>query len=242
MIDTDAGPAPFADRMDDWQDADFRALDSGWKRAVLGAGQEAQFSRGWLERPRGHSKSLDLGIMAAWALFASRRRLSGIGAAGDQDQARILRDAIGRLCYVNPWLAKLLEVQGYRVVNPVTESCLEIITSDAPTSYGLTPDFVIADEVCHWRKARSVGFPLVQLCQAVNLHACVHQQRRSDGGLVFRVCGRRSGKIPSGISAGLRVRWPHGLARTSRRDTASCPLWFTAACGLMSGLPALVML
>jgi hypothetical protein len=46
----------------------------------------------------------------------------------------------------------LIEVQNYRVINPRTESTLEIITSDAPTSYGLTPDFIIADEVVHWKK------------------------------------------------------------------------------------------
>lgn len=152
LIDTDAGPAPFADRMDDWQRTDFEALDSGWKRAVEGTGTEATYQRGWLERPRGHSKSADLGIMSAWALFASRRRLSGIAAAGDQDQARLLRDAIGKLTYCNPWLGKLLEVQNYRILNTRTESTLDIISSDAPTSYGLTPDFVVADEVTHWRK------------------------------------------------------------------------------------------
>lgn len=152
LIDTDGGPRPFGEVANDWQERDFRALDSGWRRAVVGTSAEAQHQRGWLERARGHSKSLDLGIMAAWALFASRRRLSGIGAAGDQDQARLLRDAIGKLLYVNPWLAKLIEVQAYRVVNVRTESTLEIITSDAPTSYGLTPDFIVADEVVHWRK------------------------------------------------------------------------------------------
>lgn len=152
LIDTDAGPRSFVECMDEWQAADFNALDSGWKRAVVGTSAKATFQRGWLERPRGHSKSADLGVMAAWALFASRRRLSGIAAAGDQDQARLLRDAIGKLVYCNPWLGKLLEVQSNRVINTRTESTLEIITSDAPTSYGLTPDFVIADEVVHWRK------------------------------------------------------------------------------------------
>src|SRR5262245_40806309 len=89
MIDTDSGPAPFAEKMDAWQDADFRALDSGWQRAVLGASQEATYQRAWLERPRGHSKSLDLALQSSWALFASRRRLSLIGCAADLDQARL---------------------------------------------------------------------------------------------------------------------------------------------------------
>jgi hypothetical protein len=152
LIDTDSGPRPLSECIDPWQEKDFAALDDGWKRAVMGTSQEATYQRGWLERPRGHSKSLDLAIMATWALFSARRPLSGFGAAGDQDQARLLRDAIGRLCYCNPWLLKILEVQINRVVNTRTQSTLEIISSDAPTSYGLTPDFVIADEITHWQK------------------------------------------------------------------------------------------
>jgi len=152
MIDTDSGPRPLSECMDEWQRRDFVALDSGWQRAVAGSTREATHQRGWLERPRGHSKSADLAIMATWALFSSRRRLSGIAAAGDQDQARLLRDAIGRLTYVNPWLAQLLEVQAYRIINPRTESTLEIISSDAPSAYGLTPDFCVCDEVTHWKK------------------------------------------------------------------------------------------
>jgi phage terminase large subunit-like protein len=151
VIDTDAGPRPLGECVDPWQKQDFQSLDSGWQRTVQGAEKKATYQRGWLERPRGHSKSADLATMAAWALFASRRRLSGVGAAGDQDQARLLRDAISRLLFLNPWLAKLLQVQEFKVRNPVTDSALEIISSDAPTSYGLTPDFVICDEVVHWR-------------------------------------------------------------------------------------------
>ena len=68
------------------------------------------------------------------------------------DQARLLRDAIGRLAYCNPWLSAIIEIQNYKVANPRTGSSLDIITSDAPTSYGLTPDAVVCDEVVHWRR------------------------------------------------------------------------------------------
>ena len=88
LIDTDSGPRPLGEVVNPWQATDFQALDSGWQRAVVGTEAQATYQRGWLERPRGHAKTLDLAIMATWALFASRRRLSGIGAAGDQDQAR----------------------------------------------------------------------------------------------------------------------------------------------------------
>lgn len=152
LIDTDGGPRPLRECLDPWQRDDFAALDDGWRRAVVGSTVSAKYQRGWLERGRGHSKTGDLAVMVSWTLFASRRPLSGIGAAGDQEQARLLRDAIGRLCYYNPWLAAVLEVQNYRVINSHTGSSLDIITSDAPTSYGLTPDFIIADEVVHWKK------------------------------------------------------------------------------------------
>lgn len=150
LIDSDSGPLPF--KPDDWQQKDFAALDDGWRRAVIGTSHPAAKQRAWLERPRGHSKSADLGSMSAWALFASRRPLSGIAAAGDQDQASLLKQAISKLLAHNPWLARVLEVQASRVVNLHTGSTLSIITSDAPTSYGLTPDFCIADEVTHWKK------------------------------------------------------------------------------------------
>ncbi|MCI0639580.1 MAG: hypothetical protein L0Y72_18900, partial [Gemmataceae bacterium] len=74
LIDTDGGPRPLAEVMDDWQAEDFAALDAGWQRA---AGQEVTHpcqSRAWLERPRGHAKSSDVMAMATWALFASRKQ------------------------------------------------------------------------------------------------------------------------------------------------------------------------
>lgn len=152
LIDTDNGPRPLGQCVDDWQDRDFKALDSGWLRAVQGAKTKATYSRAWLERGRGHSKTQDLAIDCTWALVASRRRLSGYGCAADKDQARLLRDSIGRLVFINPWLSKLIEVESYRVVNQRTGSTLEILSSDAPTSYGLLGDFFVCDELCNWAK------------------------------------------------------------------------------------------
>lgn len=152
LIDADAGPTPFAEAMDDWQRRDFQALDAGWLATVTGKTTDNPVHRGWLERPRGHSKTLDLAVMILWALFASRRPLAGYAAAADKDQARLLRDAIGRLLYVNPWLSQVIEVQNYRVINKHTDSWLEILSSDAPTSYGILADFIICDEVAHWQK------------------------------------------------------------------------------------------
>ncbi len=150
LVETDQGARPFVDVMDVWQREDFQVLDPGW-RAVAGHPVRGGFQRAYLERPRGHSKTTDIAIMCAWALFASPRALDGYVAAADKDQARLDRDAIAKLVQLNPWLKSYLDVQAYRVVNPLTGSRLEILSSDAATSYGLNPDFIIIDELTHWQ-------------------------------------------------------------------------------------------
>lgn len=147
VIDADAGPQRFTP--DPWQSADFAALDAGWQRAA-GMDVHVDRQRAWLERPRGHSKTADLACMVVWALLAARRRIDGVAAGADRDVAKLLRDAVARLVQLNPWLAKLFDVQQWRVVNRKTGSELVILSSDAPSSYGLTPCFVVCDELVHW--------------------------------------------------------------------------------------------
>ena len=133
-----------------WQREDFAALDAGWKRCI-GQG-EGGIQRAYLERPRGHAKTSDIATMATWALIAARKAIVGVVAAGDLDQARLLRDSVDRLVKGNPWLGLLLTVNNYRIANRVTGSTCDIIASDVETSYGLTPDFLVCDELTHWTK------------------------------------------------------------------------------------------
>jgi phage terminase large subunit-like protein len=154
LIDTDQGPRQLSECLEDnpWQRQDFQGLDPGWRRA---AGQVVEGScsqRAWLERPRGHSKSTDIMTMGAWCLFASRRKISGVVAAVDRDQAAIDRDAVSRLLSLNPWLSQFVEVQQWRIVNPHTGSTLEFMASDVASSYGLLIDFAVCDEVTLWPK------------------------------------------------------------------------------------------
>lgn len=150
MVDAGrAAPVRFADVIEPWQAADFRATDPGWR--VVG---DAKL-RCYLERPRGHSKTSDLAMMVAHRLAFAPRILRGYAAAADRDQARLLRDALARLIRFNPWLDELLDVQNYTVRNRATghpgkDSQLEILSCDVGSSYGLLPDFVIADELTHW--------------------------------------------------------------------------------------------
>ena len=151
FIDADGQRRRFGGIIEEWQRKDFLALDPAWRR-VVGQTADGGRQRGWLERPRGHSKTADLAVMVVWALFASKRALRGYAAAADQDQAVLLRQAVDTLLRMNPWLGELLRTVQYKVVNDRTGSVLEILTSDAPTSYGLLPDFVVCDELVHWRR------------------------------------------------------------------------------------------
>ena len=154
LVDTDQGPAPLASVAAPFQVADFAAVDDGWRRAVFGASVTAKYQRAWIERGRGGSKTSDEAVMACWALFASRRQLSLVAAAADEDQARLLRDACGRLVHLNPaLLGHILEVRALSVINKHTGSTLEILSSDAPTSFGLLVDGCIVDELtCHRKR------------------------------------------------------------------------------------------
>ena len=149
-IDADGKPVPLGSILDPWQANDFTSLDQAW-HAVVGFENESQIKRAYLERPRGHSKTSDLAVMATYALFASRRKVIGYAAAADTDQAKLLRDSIEHLVRLNPWLSRILKITQAKVTNTHTGSSLTIISSDAPTSYGLLPDFVICDEITHWK-------------------------------------------------------------------------------------------
>lgn len=138
--------------MQRWQRDDFEALDPAWRRLAgrPRRGGNAPLQRAWIERPRGHSKTTDLAVQAAWVALASRRKLQGVVAAADREQAQLLRDAIERIVAWNPRLCSDLAVRRDRILNLRTRSRIDFIASDVGSSWGLLPDFVICDELCHW--------------------------------------------------------------------------------------------
>jgi hypothetical protein len=156
-VDSDGRVVRLGDVMDPWQDEDFRALDPGWLRCIGVSHDDGSLARGYLERPRGHSKTSDLAVMVVWALAYTPRLIRGVGCAADWDQAHLLRDAIDRLVQLNPWLRSILQVNQRTVTNIDWRSLgrgsrLDIIPSHVGSSYGILPDFVVADEIVHWEK------------------------------------------------------------------------------------------
>jgi len=180
VVDVDGQPRKFGDVMDPWQRADFAALDPALTvcngRASIPqeeggaegpeATQKLPTMRAYLERPRGHSKTTDLAVTCCWALAFAARPIRGYAFAADKDQAGLLKDAMGTVVRLNPWLGTVLDVQRNAVLNqakghPGAGSTLEIFTSDVASSYGILPDLIIADELTHWEGDGSLWHSII---------------------------------------------------------------------------------
>lgn len=157
-VDVDGTVRRFGDVQDPWQRADFTALDPALLR-VAGTSRKSAPMRAWWERGRGHDKTSGIAKVAAWLLAFARRPIRGYCYAADRDQAGLLRDAMATLVRLNAGtLGSILEVREHRVVNvaqghPAQGATLEIAASDVASSYGILPDFVVADELTHWSDA-----------------------------------------------------------------------------------------
>jgi hypothetical protein len=155
-IDFDGKPTRLGDVAEQWQSQDARAIDPGLLRCIGRQPDGTVKMRVYLERPRGHSKTCDLSILCCYALAFAARPIRGYGFAADRDQAKLLLNAIETIIRLNPWLSAILRVESHRVVNcadghPGNGGTLSIEASDVGSSYGILPDLIVADELCHWQ-------------------------------------------------------------------------------------------
>ena len=88
----------FGEVIEGWQTEDFAALD------------DPEHRHAYLERPRGHSKTGDLGTEAVTELVVGRPNQRLYCAAADEDQARLLRDDVVGKFQRSPLLAPLAKV------------------------------------------------------------------------------------------------------------------------------------
>lgn len=152
VIDTPAGRVRLGDVLADYQADFFRDIEPALLRLV-GRDVPCQWRRFFSEWPRGHAKTFCLAVVILWLIVASRKKLTGIGAGGDKDQARLLRDSVADIVRTNPTLESVVNVAAYKIENRYTGTVFEILSSDAATSYGVAPDIVVADELVHWQSA-----------------------------------------------------------------------------------------
>jgi hypothetical protein len=151
-----------------------------------------------LERGRGSSKTTDIAVAASYLLFASDRKLTGVVAAADRDQAKLDSDAIDTLVRLNGWLAESIEVQSNRVINKHTGSTLTVIAADVASSYGLLIDFAILDELTHWPK------------------------RGLFDSILSAIAKRKRGLLLTIANAGFKDHWSWELREAIRTD----PAWY----------------
>jgi phage terminase large subunit-like protein len=124
-----------------WQWADARAvLDVTGPR------------RHFLTRPRGGSKTTDLGGIAVAALLEQLPRLSESPAyAADRDQAAKLLKAVAGFLDRTPEIRGALKLEAYRVTNLSTGASLVIEASDDASAWGGKPPLTIVDEFAQWK-------------------------------------------------------------------------------------------
>lgn len=134
----------------DWQRRDLEALDAAWSHACGHNDERPPVRMAWLERPRGHSKTTDLAAQVSYALLHSLRSLRGYAIAADIEQAQLLTAAVANLAAANREEFEPLQIGRNRIENHATGSVLQLLGRDVASSYGLTPDFLILDELTHW--------------------------------------------------------------------------------------------
>ena len=134
------------DVMDPWQRQDFERLDDPAIRHCF------------FERPRGHSKTSDIGTEAVVELIAGRPNQRLYCFAADEDQARLVYDDVaGKLVrgdYVQAARGPL-EAGKVRIlkneIHSSTGSILKVMAADVSSSWGLKPDWIACDELVEWR-------------------------------------------------------------------------------------------
>src|SRR5712692_1982464 len=127
----------FGQAMAVFQRVDFAGLDAGRPHA-------------YLERGRGSSKTTDVAAEAVCALFLGPEagRLYAVGV--DKDQAGLLHEAAVGWIRRTPRLLDAVQIERWRIIVPERDSILSVLAADAPSTWGLQPTNVYADEFAQW--------------------------------------------------------------------------------------------
>ena len=108
--------------------------------------------RHFLTRPRGGSKTSDLGAVIIAVLIDQAPAASrSYGFAVDRDQAGLLADAIAGFMVRTPEIRGALQLNSWKLTDPKKGATFEIMASDDASAYGLRPWFLICDEFAQWK-------------------------------------------------------------------------------------------
>lgn len=105
--------------------------------------------------PRKNGKTAICAILALAHLCgpAAERRGQVFSAAADRDQASLIFNEMRAMIEATPWLESRCNIQQFRkaIEDDVTGSVYQAMSSDARKAHGLSPSFVICDELAQWK-------------------------------------------------------------------------------------------
>ena len=131
----------WGDLATDWQYND--------ARAVLEPGEgPRQF---WLGRPKGGSKSSDVGAIGlAWLIEQAPQLADGYVVSADFEQSNRLLDRARGFIVRTPSLGEVVKVEANRVLNRRSGARLHALAADVAGSEGLLSPFVVCEELPNW--------------------------------------------------------------------------------------------
>ncbi|MGO8753551.1 MAG: terminase large subunit domain-containing protein [Thermoguttaceae bacterium] len=147
----DGALSRFGECMAPFQRETFDAIGPALVRVSDPEAPPATRTRLWAERLRGSSKTTDVAALSCWALLFAKLPIHAVVVAADKDQAGILAAELSRIINLNKAVGGFLKADKWRISNKRTGSDLEIMTSDAPSSYGTLADLFVLEEVSHWK-------------------------------------------------------------------------------------------
>lgn len=105
--------------------------------------------------PRKNGKTAICAILALAHLCgpAAERRGQVFSAAADRDQASLIFNEMRAMIEATPWLESRCNIQQFRkaIEDDMTGSTYQAMSSDARKAHGLSPSFVICDELAQWK-------------------------------------------------------------------------------------------
>lgn len=104
----------------------------------------------WNGYHKGSDKTHDTAREICYLMAFARKRLNLYVCGGSEDQAGIVTKAMKGIVEDNPWLQDKIFVTELTAKSLVNHSQLHCLSMNAYTSQGVSPDYLVAEEVTHW--------------------------------------------------------------------------------------------
>ncbi|HJZ55724.1 MAG TPA: hypothetical protein VKE74_12220, partial [Gemmataceae bacterium] len=157
VVDSQPDPLAFALAAESWQWDRERVVSEAIEQLARFSRNYRGPKRFWRGYAKGHDKTTGVARRVNFLLKYARRPLAIYVCAGDREQAGLVSLAMRRELDRNPWLADGIELSAYGA-SGASGSELTILATDAATGQGIFPDYLIADEVTHWKHEAGRAF------------------------------------------------------------------------------------